>query len=109
MEVHVKPFSDQDDFGGNGGYVIPWEEVDQREIKLGESVHARNTAQVQGDFARFKHARVSDWNAGELQREVAFDGGVYFRGAAIIDVPASVRQLHGKHVINRLAFPFLVD
>ncbi len=46
-----------------------------------------------------------DRHAGQLQRQVAFDGRIHLRRAAVIDVPAAVRQLHRENVIHRLALP----
>ena len=80
----------------------------QREIQLGKRVHARHAAEVQRHFARLQHARVGDGHAGEFEREIGLDGGVHFRRAAVINVPAAVGQLHGEDVIDRLALPFLV-
>ena len=80
----------------------------QREIQFGKRVHARHAAEVERHFARLQHARVGDGHAGELEREIGLDGGVHFRRAAVINVPAAVGQLHGEDVVDRLALPFLV-
>ena len=82
---------------------------EQRQIQLGERVHARHAAQVQRHFARAQHPRVGLRHAGEFEREIRLDGGVHVRRAAVIDVPAAVGQLHGKDVIDGLALPFAVN
>jgi hypothetical protein len=47
-----------------------------------------------------------DGHAGELEGQIGLDGGVHFRGAAMVNVPAAVGQLHGEDVVHRLALPF---
>ena len=81
---------------------------EQREVQLGERVHARHAAQVERHFARPQHAPVGHRHAGELEREVGLDGGVDLGRAAVVNVPAAVGQLHGEDVIDRLALPFRV-
>ena len=105
VEVHVEPFADQDDLAGNGRHIFPGEQAQQRQIELREGVHARHAPEVQRHFARAQHARVGDRHAGQLQRQVSFDRRIHLRRAAVIDVPAAVRQLHREDVIHRLALP----
>jgi len=81
----------------------------EREVQLGEGVHARHTAEVQRHFAGAQHPRVGLRHAGKFEREIGLDGGVYVGRAAVIDVPAAIRQLHGQQVIDRLALPFGVN
>ena len=107
-EIHVKPFADQDDFAGNRRHVFPGEQTEQREIKPGEGVHSRHAAEAQSHLTRLQHARVSHRHARQFQSEIPFDGCVYVRRAAVIDVPAAVRQLHGKDMMDRFALPCLV-
>ncbi len=104
-EIHVKPFADENDFRRNGGDVIPGEKPEQREVKLGKGVHPRHAAHAQRHGARAQHARVRHGNAGQLEGEVGLDGGVYFRGTAVINVPAAVGELQGKDVVDGLALP----
>ena len=107
-EIHVEPFADEDDLAGDGWDVFPGKQAEQREIQFGKRVHARHAAEVERHFARLEQARVGDGHAGEFEREVGLDGGVYVRRAAVINVPAAVGQLHRKDVVDRLALPFLV-
>ena len=74
-----------------------------------ENVFMRGTPPRCSAISRaLQHARVGDGHAGELEREIGLDGGVHFRRAAVINVPAAVGQLHREDVIDRLALPFLV-
>ena len=107
-EIHMEPFAEKQHLARNRRDVFPREQPDEREIQFGKRVHARHAAEVQRHLARTQHPRVGHGNAGKFQREIRLDGGVHFRRAAVIDVPAAVRQLHGEDFIDRLAFPFLV-
>ena len=104
----MEPFADEQHFARNRRHIFPRIQADEREIQFGKRVHARHAAEVQRHFARLQHARVRHGHAGELEREIGLDGGVHFGRAAVVNVPAAVRQLHGKDVVDRLALPFLV-
>ncbi len=107
-EIHVKPFADEQHLARNRRDIFPREQAEQRQIQLGKRVHARHAAEVQRHLARLQHARIRDRHAGQLEREIRLDGGVHLRRPAVIDVPAAVRQLHRKDVVDRLALPFRV-
>jgi len=107
-EIDVKPFADQQHFARNRRDIFPREQAEEREIQLGKRVHARHAAEMQRHFARLQHARVGRRHARELEGEIRLDGGVDFRRAAVIDVPAAVRQLHREDVVDGLALPFRV-
>ena len=104
----MEPFADEEHFAGDGGDVFPGEQAEQREIQLGEGVHARHAAEVERHFARLQHARVLDGHAGEFERQIGLDGGVDLRRAAVIDVPAAIGLLQGKDVVDGLALPLRV-
>ena len=62
-----------------------------------EKVFMRGTPpRLQRDFARAQHARIGHRDTGQLEGQVGLDGGIDFRRAAVINVPAAVRQLHAK-------------
>ena len=107
-EIHVEPFADEQHLARNRRDIFPRKKADEREIQFGKRVHARHAAEVQRHFARPQHPRVGHRHAGELEREIGLDGGVHLRRAAVINVPAAVRQLHGEDVVDRLALPFRV-
>jgi hypothetical protein len=107
-EIHMEPFADEQDFAGNCRHVFPGEQANQGEIQLGKRVHPGHAAEVQRHFARAQHAGIGDRDTGEFQGEVRLDGGIYFRGAAVINIPAAIRKLHGEDVVHRFALPFRV-
>lgn len=108
-EVHVEPFTDEDDFAGDGGDIIPGEKAEQGEVEFGESVHAGDTAHTEGDFPGFEHTGVGDRDAGEFEGEVGLDGGVYLGGAAVVEVPSAVGQLVGQEVVDGFLLPLGID
>jgi hypothetical protein len=91
VEVHVKPFPDQNDFAGNRRNIIPREHSQQRQIEFGKCVHPRNPTEAERDLTGSEHSRIRDRNSGQLQRQICFDGGVHFGGPPVINVPAAVQ------------------
>ncbi len=107
-EIYMKPFANEHHLARDGRDIFPRKEADQRQIQFGKGVHARHAAEGQRHFTGTQHAPVGDAHAGEFEGEIGLDGGVHFRRSAVVDVPAAVRQLHGKDVVDGLTLPFLV-
>ena len=65
-EIHVEPFTDEEDLARDGRHMIPAHQADEGEVELGEGVHSRDAAQRAGHGASLEHTRVGGGEACQL-------------------------------------------
>ena len=109
VNVKRRPGRQQNHFHRNRRQIFPGKLPEQREVKLAEGVHPRNAAEPQDGRARLLHERRVGRAAGELEREVGFDRRVDLARAAVINVPAAVRQLAFQNVADTAFLQLSID
>ena len=79
---------------------MPGELSKQREVELAKRIHLRDATETENVRARFLHERQIGRVARQFQREVGFDRRIHFARAAVINIPAAIRQLAFQDVAN---------
>ena len=108
INIHAEPFAQQDDFARNRWHIFPRKQPEQRQVKLGERIHPRHAAQSHGHRTGAQHPGIGCGHSRQFQRQIGLDRRVDLRWSSEIDVPAAVRVLQRKQMIDRLLLPSLV-